>query len=210
MRNRVRSSIFAVLGCLCTAGHAWAEPECGAGPGHRDYYSGEAEDRRKLRQIEGYHFNENVRNLVKGQTTTHPAGDLIFMLDIFPNHTMALEAMVRLADKHKTDTPPGSEHSVTCYLERAVYFRPEDAAARVLFGVHLAKRGKTDAAIEQLTLAEKARPNDPNVHYNLGLMYFDKKNYDKALIHARRAYQLGFPLPGLKRKLTSVGKWSEG
>ena len=50
-------------------------------------------------------------------------------------------------------------------------------------------------------------PNNANVHYNLGLLYFDQKDYPKARAAAQRAYELGFALPGLKKMLESAGQW---
>ena len=43
----------------------------------------------------------------------------------------------------------------------------------------------------------------------MGLLYTDLKRYDDALRHAHRAYALGFPLPGLQRKLARAGKWRD-
>ncbi len=51
--------------------------------------------------------------------------------------------------------------------------------------------------------------DDANVHYNLGLAYVDLKQYDKALLSAHKAYQLGFPLMGLKNRLQRAGAWRE-
>ena len=44
-------------------------------------------------------------------------------------------------------------------------------------------------------------------HYNLGLLYFNQKNFSKSVEHARLAYDLGYPLPGLKSKLMKKGHW---
>jgi TPR repeat protein len=52
-------------------------------------------------------------------------------------------------------------------------------------------------------------PDNATAHYNLGLLYFDKKNYSKAKVHAEKAYALNFPLPGLRNRLKKVGKWSD-
>lgn len=43
------------------------------------------------------------------------------------------------------------------------------------------------------------------IHYTLGLVLFDMKQYEAAAEHARRAYDLGYPLPGLRRKLATAG-----
>jgi len=79
----------------------------------------------------------------------------------------------------------------------------------MIYGIYLARVGEDDEAIKQLEMAEKAEPNDANTLYNLGLLYFGKKNYDKALDYAQRAYQRGFPLPGLKNMLSEVGRWKD-
>ena len=154
----------------------------------RDYYSGlHSSDRsasgdwQRLRTVEKNHFNSDVRNLVRGQTVTEPAGDINFILGHFPNHIPALQALVRLAAKERTPKPRGLRQPVQCALERAVAFNPEDPATRTLLGVYLARWGQPDKAIEQLEIAEKARPSDRNVLYNLGLLYFDKKDFDRSL-----------------------------
>ena len=37
--------------------------------------------------------------------------------------------------------------------------------------------------------------------------YADMKEYDKAIEHAKAAYALGHPLPGLRDRLKRAGKW---
>lgn len=166
-------------------------------------------DWQRLKTVELNHLNENVRTLTKGQSVAHPGGDLMFILGIFPNHTPALELLVRLAVREDTVKPKGVGTPVPCTLQRAVAFRPDDAQARMIYGIYLARIGENEDAIKQLETAEKAASTDANILYNLGLLYFEKKNYDKALAYAQRAYERGFPLPGLKNKLSSVGKWRE-
>jgi len=161
----------------------------------------------RLDTIESNHFNSDVRNLIRGQTVFYPAGDLLFILNIFPNHPGALDALERLSAKERTQRPQGTHLPVKCYLEHAVLFKPTDTRARTIYGIHLARIGETTKAIENLEAAEKADANDANVLYNLGLLYFQRKDYDKSLSYAQRAYQLGFPLPGLKNKLAAIGRW---
>ena len=66
---------------------------------------------------------------------------------------------------------------------------------------------KPKDALEQLQKADELIPNDANVHYNLGLVYFDLKDYGNSLKHAKIAYGLGFPLGGLRSMLESVHEW---
>ena len=57
--------------------------------------------------------------------------------------------------------------------------------------------------------ADKLMPGDANVAYNLGLIYVDLKDYENAREYAKRAYDGGFPLPGLRQKLVQAGQWRE-
>lgn len=62
-------------------------------------------------------------------------------------------------------------------------------------------------ALEQFNNASATESRTGNVAYNLGLGYFEAKEYDKALIAAHEAYADGFNFPGLKNKLEKAGKW---
>jgi tetratricopeptide (TPR) repeat protein len=117
--------------------------------------------------------------------------------------------MARLGEKEKTPRPSGADYTVECYFDRALRFTPEDPSVRLLFGTFLLKNGKREAAIEQLKIAELHAGANGNVYYNLGLAYFDLKDYGKAREYAKRAHELGFTLPGLKNKLQSVGQWRD-
>jgi tetratricopeptide (TPR) repeat protein len=43
--------------------------------------------------------------------------------------------------------------------------------------------------------------------YNIGLIYFDLKNYEKALEQAHKAEELGFGRTELRDRLKKVGRW---
>jgi len=172
--------------------------------GPYDYRS----DMDKLRIVEQYHLTPEVVNLVKG--TTGPIGaDLDYTLRAFPNHHVALNAMIRLGEKQKTAKPIGAKYGVECYLQRAMRFRNDDAVVRVLYASYLSKAGKRGESLNQLDEATRLGIDSANVNYNMGLIYFDLKEYDKSFSHAQRAYILGYPLPGLRDKLKKAGKWRE-
>jgi tetratricopeptide (TPR) repeat protein len=214
IRNR-----FVLVRCLVLAGmlmlgysYAHAQQPCppwptvnGDGIGPFDYRDGSK--RNWLANVNANHFNNDVRSLRKGQSSAHIAGDLHFILHRFPNHPGALEAMIRLGERQKRAKPSGAIETVECYIYRAALFAPGDVNVRALYGLYLSKAGKRKQALEQLVAANKLAPDSRNIHYNLGLLYFDEKDYDKAKEHAKRAYDLGFPLEGLKKKLQSVGAW---
>lgn len=160
----------------------------------------------KLPIVEKFHFGPEVENLVKGESSSL-GGDLDYVLRSFPNHHRALNAMLRLARRDKTDKVPGAHFTVDCYFQRAMGFVPDDATVHLLYGNYLYGMKKYKESLDQYLEAEKLDPQNPNILYNAGLLYFDLKDYDKALSYAKRAYAAGFPLQGLKFKLEKVGKW---
>lgn len=174
------------------------------GYGPFDYRS----DKDKLQIVEGAHFTPQVANLISGNTG--PIGaDIDYTLRASPNHHRALMAMVRLGEKEKRNRPQGAKYSVECYLNRGLRFRPDDATVKMIYATFLAKKGRQSEALTQLNEAETIAGENANLFYNMGLAYFELKDFDKALIYAHKAYQMNFPLPGLRNKLMQLGKWSE-
>lgn len=162
----------------------------------------------RMKQVEGNHLSPDVVNLVKGQTGTI-GGDLDFVLRYFPNHHVALLAMVRLGEKERRSKPLGAKYVVECYFKRALTFRDDDGVVRTIYASYLYKAGKKAEALNQLNKAVELGEDSPNANYNIGLIYYDLHEYDKALSFAHRAYGSGFPLPGLRDKLKKAGIWRE-
>jgi len=173
--------------------------------GPLDYRSASPSDKQL---VERYHFTPRVEQLRGGQSG-QLAADLSYTLRVFPNHPRALWAMSKLAAREKTEKPAYSQYSVRCWFDRAIRFRPEDPNVRMIYGVYLTKNGKNREALEQLEVAAAYEKDNANLNYNIGLVYFDLKQYDQALAFAHRAYALGFSLPGLKNKLVQAGKWRD-
>ena len=185
-----------------------SEITCGRlinGYGPFDYRS----DKKELPVVEFHHLTAPVLSLKSGQTGVHPGGDLDYTLRAFPNHPLALVAMVRLGEKTGMKKPKGARYPVECYLYRAWRFRNEDPMVRMIYGAYLAKRGRTKEALAHLEDARKMGEESGNFFYNLGLIYFDLKEYDRSLLCAHQAYAKGFALPGLREKLKKVGQWSD-
>ena len=156
-----------------------------------------------LYQVEHGHFPKYVEYLVHGKSDTL-GGDLNYTLLAFPNHHRALYSVIRYALNYKTNT---LKISPECYLQRALAFKPDDGVVHMLFGIYLHRKHKYKMALDQYLAAEKLEPKSAELHYNLGLLYFDLKEYNEAAAQARQAYAKGYPLPGLKRKLDRVGAW---
>lgn len=165
-------------------------------------------DRQDLTEVEHFHFTPEVERLVRG-TTGSLGADIGYTLDHFPNHHRALASMSRLALRDKTRKPYGAHYSIDCYFDRALRYRPDDARVHALYGGYLLGLGMSDAALEQLKQAARLEPGNATTHYNLGLLYLKRKDYEQARASAHTAYGLGFPLPGLKNQLTAAGQWRD-
>lgn len=164
-------------------------------------------DKDNVRGTESFHFTPQVESLIRGQTTEVIGADINYMLVNYPNHHRALIAMMRLGEKEKTPQPAGAKYTVECYFIRAIRFRPDDNVARMLYATYLSKNGRMADASAQLEVATKAATDNPFSHYNIGLIYLDMKNYDRALEQAHKAYTLGFTRPELRDRLKSAGRW---
>lgn len=171
-----------------------------------DYRTARPDD---IQNVESNHFTPRVENLIGGNKTVTPGGDMAYTLHVFPNHPRALMSLIKFAERKKSIRLPEMKYSVPCYFERAERFRPDDAWVKTLHGIYLLRSGKNVAAKEKLEQARDLAEDDANVHYNLGLAYFDLDEYEKALKAAHRAYALGFPLPGLHDMLQRIGKWRD-
>ena len=207
--------IFSIIVLVVTIGAAdlharQVPPHCGnlAAPGSQIYDYNNAEDKKMLATVEAFHFTSDVENLRAGATGTIGA-DLNYTLLMFPNHHRALAAMGKLAQRDKTLKPKGAQFSVECFFDRAIRFKPNDAMVRMVYATYLLQAAQPDRATEQLALAAELQPDDPTINYNLGLLYVKKKDYEQARTHAKKAYEQGFPLPGLRNQLIQAGKWED-
>ena len=79
----------------------------------------------------------------------------------------------------------------------------------MLYATYLAKNSRLPEATKQLERATESAGENAFTHNNIGMVYFDMKDYDKALVMAHKSIDLGFPQTTLREQLQSVGKWSE-
>jgi tetratricopeptide (TPR) repeat protein len=186
---------------------AWAFDACGSlenAYGPFDYRT----QRSKIVVVEKYHLTPDIQ-MLNSRRVSNLGGNLDYTLRASPNHPVALSSMLNLALREKKDRVAGAPLSVDCYFDRAIRFAPTDGTVYMLYGNWLFKTGKRDKAIAEYQIAEKYAEDNANLHYNLGLVYFDVGDYDKALAQAHLAYDLGFQLQGLRKKLTDAGKWRD-
>lgn len=161
---------------------------------------------------ERHHFNTDVQLLRRGQSNAFVVNDLRYVLDFYPNHHRVLDAMARLWSKYEDQNmvPPGARPNETpsYWYDEAIRYFPRDATVRLLYGIYLHNKGDRGRALELFDDATQLQPNSSEIHYNLGLVYLEAGEREKALQHATAAYELGYPLPGLRRKLEALGLWS--
>ena len=173
-------------------------------------YTNLTDVRENLPIVERNHFTEEVERLERG--THHardPMGDIAYTLRAFPNHTRALYAMVRYQLKMQKPPAPGHRGSADCYFYFAMSFKPDDGAVLTIYAIYLHRVGRLDEALGRYNQALEFASNSAGLHYNLGLLYFDLSDFTSSREHAIRAYELGYPLPGLRTKLEKAGNWVE-
>lgn len=165
-------------------------------------------DHGSMAIVLGAHFTPEIELLIRGKTGSL-GGEIGYTLRAIPNYHRALIAMMRLAEKLKNPQPFGAGYTVECWFQRAITFAPNDAIVRMIYSTYLNSQGNIQDANAQLDIATGYAKDNAFTHYNIGLHYFDLKNYDKALIQAHKAMALGFTQTELKDQLRSVGKWAE-
>lgn len=163
----------------------------------------------RIEVVEKFHFTPNVEQLLSGNSSVDVGAELNFTLRVFPNHHRALLAMMRLGEKLKTDQPRGAPHIVECYFEKALRFQQDDAVARLLYAMFLARNQRPTEVDQQLTIVTNAAGDNALTHYNAGLVYFDAKLYDKALVQAHKAIAYGYTQTALRDQLRSINQWTE-
>lgn len=163
---------------------------------------------QRLGIVEAEHFTHEIETLIKGKTDVI-LGDIDYTLKAFPNHHRALasisnfEFQVEDAAMQIELVGMGPE----CYFKRAIAFKPLDGVVRLIYGAYLHRKNNLEGASKQYAKALKIHPQSAEVHYNIALMYLDSGKTDLAVEHGHKAYELGYPLQGLKEKLVKKGLW---
>jgi len=168
-----------------------------------------------MEEVALYGFSSRAASSVEEQRGGREliAGNLDYTLYAFPNHHKALYAMAAWQLRLRQESMTNYEQlkrgwqfrSAECYFERALMYRPNDGVVHLVYGVVLHKTGDLTEAATHYTRAIELMPTSAEAHYNLGLVYFDVRDYQKAAQQAATAYELGYPLPGLRNKLARVG-----
>lgn len=166
----------------------------------------------RIKRVENVHFNPEMKMLnTKRFSIERLTGEIHYTLRVFPNHPEALVAISRLERMAGGKLPQRSatvftpKISAYCFFDRAIRFRPEDKAVRYSYAIHLHQNRKFQEALEQYRLAESQYEDDRIFQYNIGLLYADVKNWEKAAEHAQRAYSSGVTFAALRQRLEKAG-----
>jgi len=97
--------------------------------------------------------------------------------------------------------------SIDCYLKRAIELNNSYASTYLVAAILMHKR--KDYKNAEINYKKAIALDSENVesYYNLGLLYFDMKLYEKAKENAVKAYEGNYPLLGLKQKLKNSNHW---
>lgn len=162
--------------------------------------------KQNLRIVEVAHFTIEVETLVSGKSG-YLWEDLDYTLRAFPNHHRALRSMAMYQLKYPR--PPDAQYrTAECYFDRALKLKVGDAEVYAIYGMYLHKKGEFAKALEKYQQAEKLKPKgSADRDYNIGLLYFDMKDYKRALAYAKKADDRQYAFDELRDKLKSVNEW---
>lgn len=100
----------------------------------------------------------------------------------------------------------GSSAKALESLDWAIQAHPSNPQPYLVKSSLLRKAGKVDEARAVLESGNEATAaGSAEIHNALGFAYLGAKDFEKARLHARKAYELGFPLPGLRDQLAAAG-----
>lgn len=101
----------------------------------------------------------------------------------------------------------GKRREAEAMWEKGISAKPKSRESYLAKAQVLIAEKKHREALDVLLKYEKAKETDyADAEYFLSHVYFELKQYDKAREHADKAYKLGYPFPGLRRKLERIGK----
>jgi tetratricopeptide (TPR) repeat protein len=92
------------------------------------------------------------------------------------------------------------------YVEKAISLHPQYEGSYVFLGMVYRENKHEDEALAVLKKGNQAvSGKSAEILYVMGLIYYEKGDYSRSSEYAQKAYRLGYPLLGLKRKLSKVG-----
>ncbi len=114
---------------------------------------------------------------------------------------------------------------VNAYLGRALYLtgKRSQAAKVWMQGITIQPKSRESYLAMAEAMLSEHRPQEaltvlqkfdeakeaeyPDAEHFMAQTYFELKQYDEAKKHAEKAYELGYPVYGLRDKMKRIGKW---
>lgn len=166
----------------------------------------------RIKRVENVHFNSEMKMLnTKRYSIEKLTAEIHYTLRVFPNHPEALVAISRLERMAGGKLSQNSASIFTpkisayCFFDRAIRYRSDDKAVRYAYAIHLHQNRKYQEALEQYRFAEPNYEDNRLFQYNIGLLYADLKNWEKAVEHAQSAYSSGVTFTALRQRLEKAG-----
>lgn len=93
-------------------------------------------------------------------------------------------------------------------LEDVMAAQPELPGAYVALALLYRRNEQNSKAVQILDMGlDRVTNPSAELYYTAAIAYIEKNDLETAQVYAIEAYDLGYPLPGLKRKLTKLGYW---
>lgn len=148
------------------------------------------------------HLDKAKLRMERGEYSRDVIAEIDWTLARYPNHQVALSLLVSysLAGGKAYDF-----QQPDCYFKWAREFAADDLNVLMAEAYLKWRTGKSEEAIEIYQEALKIDSQSSTAAYNIGLIFFEKKNYNEATKYAAVAYELGYPLPALRQKLADIG-----
>jgi tetratricopeptide (TPR) repeat protein len=179
----------------------------------RDYRDNSYKAIEFKKKVEGAHFTDIVKRGISGVGGSLEA-EFNYVLHMYPNHPQALLLMAN--NQMKVGYSPIQSQlrkgrywpEKECYFKIAVTSLPPDPAVFHVIAIFYHQQNKLDIAKRNYDKALALAEQNPEIHYNAGLLYLDLGNASEALKHAKKAYASGYPLQGLKNRLIAQKVWN--
>lgn len=186
---------------------------------HREYTRAQIEASRHMigpdTFVHIHHYCAGLAYLGRARTESIPAvrdpilqsanAEMTYTFTRIP-HSSPLYSTVayNLSQVHKA---MGRTDDAIATVQRAIDAAPTDARGYIALALLYRDLKKLTLAREILEKGnEVSGDQSPELHYNLGLISFELRDYDAAQVYAAKAYEKGYPLPGLKQMLSKVGR----
>lgn len=163
-----------------------------------------------------HHYCSGMLWVERGKAALDPAqrrfmyntgiGDLsYFTARIPPESPVMAKALYSLAEAYRG---LGDKVSALGTLNQAVQAHPEIPASHIALGLYL--RDSKDLAGARKALedgVQMAGEHSAELNYDLALVLLESNENEAAVKYAHKAYELGYPLAGLRNKLIRLGLW---